>query len=235
MGKFTQRSFEKEIMDDLEVGGDFLEQALKELRIINRLLGGNYVTTQGIGHFVKKHPQSSYTIADIGCGGGDMIRVMHDWANNQNLTCSFIGIDANANTIARAEENLKDLKQATFRTQNIFDPDFAEEKVDLVTCTLFTHHFNDEEMLLLLRAFRKKAKLGIIINDLHRHPLAYHSIKLLTRAFSKSEMVKNDGPLSVLRGFKRKEMESLLKKSGFQSYSITWNWAFRWQVLGFLD
>jgi 2-polyprenyl-3-methyl-5-hydroxy-6-metoxy-1,4-benzoquinol methylase len=235
MAKFNQRSFEKEIMDDLEVGGAYLEQALKELRIINRLLGGNYVTTQGIQHFANKFPQSSYSIADVGCGGGDMIRVMHDWANRQNLACSFIGIDANANTIARAADNLKDLDTATFRKQNIFDPDFTDEKVDLVTCTLFTHHFNDEEMLKLLRAFRQKARLGIIINDLHRHPLAYHSIKALTQIFSKSEMVKNDGPLSVLRGFKRKEMEKLLVDSGFRSYTISWNWAFRWQVLGFLD
>lgn len=53
MGKFTQRSTQKEIMDDLEVGGEELTQTLKELRIINRLLGGNHVTTSGIQMFRK--------------------------------------------------------------------------------------------------------------------------------------------------------------------------------------
>jgi 2-polyprenyl-3-methyl-5-hydroxy-6-metoxy-1,4-benzoquinol methylase len=235
MGRFTQRSFQKEIMDDLDVGGDYLEQALKELRTINKLLGGNSVTTNGIHQFASRYPQDSYSIADIGCGGGDMIRVMHDWSRSKGLDCTFLGIDANPHTIKRAQSNLIDIQAASFRTQNIFDSEFADEKVDLLTCTLFTHHFNDVEMIKLLRAFKEKARLGIIINDLHRHPLAYYSIKILTRFFSRSEMVKNDGPLSVLRGFHKTEFEKLLVKAGILEYRISWNWAFRWQILCFLS
>ncbi|MCR9083850.1 MAG: SAM-dependent methyltransferase, partial [Cyclobacteriaceae bacterium] len=45
---FTQRSTQKEWMDDLECEGEVLEQTLKELKTINRWLGGNHVTTDGI-------------------------------------------------------------------------------------------------------------------------------------------------------------------------------------------
>ncbi|MDO9551651.1 methyltransferase domain-containing protein [Rhodonellum sp.] len=232
--KFSKRSYQKEIMDDLEVDGPVLSQTLKELRTINKLLGGNYVTTNGLAKIMGQNPQPNYVVADIGCGGGDMIRVMADWAKKTKNSCAFIGIDANANTIEMAQNNLRDLPEASFKTQNIFDPAFADEKVDLITCTLFTHHFTDEELILLLNSCKGKAKLGIIINDLHRHPVAYFSIRFLTRLFSRSTMVKHDGPLSVLRGFKRSEWHHILNNSGFSNFEIRWNWAFRWQVICFI-
>ena len=77
----------------------------------------------------------------------------------------------------------------------------------------------------------QNAEKGFFIADLHRHPLAYYSIKWLTGLFSKSYLVKNDAPLSVLRGFSRKEWESLLTKAGIKNYSIRWKWAFRWLII----
>ena len=73
--------------------------------------------------------------------------------------------------------------------------------------------------------------LGFFINDLHRHPFAYYSIRILTSLFSKSYLVKNDAPLSVLRGFKKKELSALLDKAGISNYTIQWKWAFRWLVI----
>ncbi|MFD2035878.1 methyltransferase domain-containing protein [Belliella marina] len=234
MGRFSQRSYEKEIMDDLEFEGPVLDQSLKELRTINKFLGGNKVTTSGLEYIVKKFPQDCYSIADIGCGGGDMIRVMSDWAKKKNHTCKFIGIDANPNTIEFARERLKDLDGVALKTENVFDESFEEDQVDIITCTLFTHHFTDDELIRLFGSFKKKAKLGIIINDLHRHRVAYFSIKLLTKIFSKSPMVQNDGPLSVLRGFSRNDLNKTLSLSGIKNAKIKWFWAFRWQVVGLI-
>ena len=70
----------------------------------------------------------------------------------------------------------------------------------------------------------------VVINDLHRHWFAFHSIGALTSVFSKSEMVKHDSKLSVLRSFKRTELDELLKRGGFNNFSIKWMWAFRWQI-----
>lgn len=221
-------------MDDLEAGGKLMEVTLNELKIINKLLGGNNVTTSSLRQIMNKYPQKRYSIADIGCGGGDMIRVMADWAKQKKVSCQFTGIDANPNIIKIAKSNLSDISEVTFETQNVFESSFLEDKVDIVTCTLFTHHFTNEELLLLLSSFKKKAKLGIVINDLHRHPIAFYSIKILTGLFSNSTMVKNDGPLSVLRSFKKSELTNILKTSGITEFEIKWKWAFRWRVTGFI-
>ena len=104
-------------------------------------------------------------------------------------------------------------------------------KPDIIFSSLFCHHFTEPELIQMLRWMRNNSRYGFFINDLHRHPFAYHSIRILTSLFSKSYLVKNDAPLSVLRGFKKKELEELLKKAGITDYSIKWKWAFRWLVI----
>jgi hypothetical protein len=73
--------------------------------------------------------------------------------------------------------------------------------------------------------------VGLLVNDLHRHALAYHSIKLLTALFSRSAMVKFDAPLSVLRGFRKDELQTVLRTAGLENAAVRWKWAFRWQVV----
>jgi hypothetical protein len=160
-----------------------------------------------------------------------MMRVMHDWARRKQIKTHFEGIDANPNIIELAKIRLADLKNITLTVQNIFSPEFLSSKVDVCTCTLFTHHFTDSELVQLLKGLKSKSKLGIVINDLHRNPIAYRSIKLLTKLFSKSPMVQNDGPLSVLRAFSRADWERILDQAGMKDFQLTWHWAFRWQVL----
>ncbi len=230
MSIFAQRSEEKELMDDLNCSGEELNQTLRELKTINRWLGGNYVTTSGLAKIFKTYPQESYVVADIGCGGGDMIRVMHDWAKSQKKEVNFTGIDANRNIIDLAAVRLADLPEVAWRSQNVFDAEFSEEKVDISTCTLFTHHFTDSELVELLLSLQRKSRLGIVINDLHRHPFAFYSIKWLTRLFSKSKMVQHDASLSVLRSFSRTDWDRILRSAQMDNFKISWHWAFRWQV-----
>ena len=230
MSKFAQRSKEKEFMDDLNCSGEELNQTLRELKTINRWLGGNYVTTSGLAKIFRSYPQDSYSVVDIGCGGGDMIRVMDDWAKSLKKPIKFTGIDANRNIIELAAVRLADLPKVTWNVQNVFDNEFSEEKVDISTCTLFTHHFTDSELVTLLNSLRAKSRLGIVINDLHRHPFAYYSIRWLTRVFSKSKMVQHDACLSVLRSFSRSDWERILQSAEIENFEISWHWAFRWRV-----
>ena len=231
MSRFSQRSTAKELMDDLESSGPVLQQTLKELKTINRWLGGNKVTLSGLKNLMEQKPQSSYHLTDMGCGGGDMIRIMSDWAQKEKIFVNFEGIDANANIIELAKQRQKHLPQVHWKVQNVFEQEFQNDPCDIVTCTLFTHHFTDQELVTLLGAIRKKARLGLVINDLHRHPLAFYSIQVLTSIFSKSPMVKHDASLSVLRSFTRKDWENILRLAGITHYRVRWYWAFRWQII----
>ncbi|WP_375584529.1 methyltransferase domain-containing protein [Cyclobacterium xiamenense] len=232
MSKFANRSYTKELMDDLHCSGKELEQTLAELRTINWLLGGNRVTTSGIRYLIGKNRQTTHRIADLGCGRGDMALVLKKWGDRHRYSLEITGIDANPHIIALARETIQSkYPEIGFRVGNVFDTQFLDRPVDIQTCTLFTHHFTDEELIRMLCNLKEHTRVGMVINDLHRHFLAYYSIKGLTAAFSRSRMVKNDAPLSVLRAFRRTDWERILRAAGITTYKISWHWAFRWQVI----
>jgi 2-polyprenyl-3-methyl-5-hydroxy-6-metoxy-1,4-benzoquinol methylase len=228
---FKSRSKEKEIMDDLE-GSEEIIQTLQELDVINKRLGGNSVTINALNKVVNEFSAGlkPIKIADLGCGGGDILKDIAIWGRKRKLNLKLIGIDANMHIIDYARKNVNQYPEIYFESTNIFSKEFKEQKFDIIICSLFTHHFSDEELVTLINQLKNQAKY-FIINDLHRHPLAYYSIMALTKLFSKSQMVKNDAPISVLRGFAKNDLELILKKAGVDKYTLQWRWAFRWQLI----
>ncbi len=230
---FSKRSEEKEFLDDLQCEGDDLKQNLRELKFINKWLGGNNVTFSGLGQALKNNSQKKLHVADLGCGGGDILELIAQWGRRKKLTLSLTGIDANEFIINYAKQNTKAYPEIQYEKLNVFSDEFSRLKFDIVNCTLFCHHLDDESLVKLFSQLKKQVTIAVVINDLHRNWFAYHSIKWLTKLFSKSYMVKNDAKLSVLRGFSRKELEAIIRKSGFTNFSIRWKWAFRWEMVLF--
>lgn len=239
-GKFRERSSRKELMDDLEGAGPDWQQALRELKVINKLLGGNSLTLKGIEHFLKQagsdmaghsYAEQTLHIADIGCGGGDMLMVIARWARRNRLSARLLGVDANPNIIEYARKNTAGYPEIEYLQSDIFSESFQAREFDIVSCTLFTHHFTDEQLVKLLSSLNSQVRLGVVVNDLHRHPLAYYSIKAITRLVSRSHMVKHDAPVSVLRAFSRKDWEGILQRAGIRRFRLRWRWAFRWMLL----
>lgn len=232
--KFAYRSNEAELMDDLRSSGEVIDRTLRELEVINRWLGGNKVTLDGFDMLLSKTGFSSnrpLRIVDIGCGGGDMLKLIARHLRRQGIHAALIGIDANPHIVAFAKNNTRDYPEISYRPHNIFSETFRSMSFDIVTCTLFTHHFTDSQLVELFAQLRRQATLGMVINDLHRHALAYYSIKMLTALFSRSEMVRNDAAVSVLRAFRKTELASLLRAAGIHEFSLRWMWAFRWQAV----
>lgn len=231
MPDFAKRSYQKELLDRDDIPFEDIKQNMKELDSINIRLGGHKITIAGIKFFIKKIIQNTdkpISICEIGCGGGDNLRVIRNWCEKQNIAATYTGIDINPHCINFAQSG-KENNGITFICSDYKTVTF-KHSFDIIFSSLFCHHFTDEELVEMLSWCRQNSSAGFFINDLHRHPLAYYSIKFLTGIFSKSYLVKNDAPLSVLRGFSKKEMNALLRSSGIADYSIKWKWAFRWLV-----
>lgn len=225
------RSHEPEIMDDLACAGPVVEQTLRELDFINQWLGGNAVTMGPLRAMLRAFRNRPCTVADLGCGSGDMIARVVTRARAQQIDLHGIGIDANPHIIDYASRTHGHVPHLSFQTADVFSPHFRQQSFDIVLATLFLHHFTHAQLVDLLRALGRQTRHAIIINDLHRHPLAYYSIRWLTQAFSKSSMVKFDAPLSVRRGFSRAEWQGILAEAGMAHYRLRWKWAFRWQIV----
>jgi len=232
MPDYAKRSEEVEIMDDLHSSGAIIDQTLHELERINLLLGGNYVTLNGVSKLLKRYyTGEAVKIVDVGCGSGDILRLIRKFCNKNNYQAALTGIDANPNITAYARAHTKPSEEIAFLSLDIFSEAFQRMKFDILTATLFFHHFTDNQLVDFFQKMKNQLSIGLVINDIHRHWFAYHSIKWLTGLFSKSYMVRNDAPVSVMRAFKKKELMSILERAGIKNYTIRWMWAFRWQVI----
>lgn len=227
MPDFNHRSLQEEMMDDFSLGHEIIDPIMNELEVVNKLLGGYNVFFDA---FQRIGIKDGMIISDWGCGGGDSLRVIAMWARKRNLKIRLIGVDATESAIEYARKKSVGFPEISYILSDVMSEQLNNNQFDIVISSLFTHHFADENWIRLIQKMASCASEYVVINDLHRHWFAYHSIGLLTSVFSKSEMVKHDSKLSVLRSFKRKELETLLKKGGVKNFSIKWMWAFRWQV-----
>ncbi len=224
------RSQQAEVMDDFSLEGEELRETLDQIAGINRWLGGNAVTLDGLAQVMQSLPaQQTITVLDIGCGNGDMCRAVAEWGRKHQRSLRVRGVDANAFTIAHAGELSKTYPEISYEVIDVFSPEFAEETYDLVLATLTLHHFSDTEILYLLNLFNAQARVGVIINDLQRSKLAYYLFQLVCRVFRLKEMTREDGLLSILRGFKKHELQTFSRQVSFASVRIRWKWAFRYQ------
>jgi 2-polyprenyl-3-methyl-5-hydroxy-6-metoxy-1,4-benzoquinol methylase len=223
------RSYTPELLDADSIPSNDLFQNLKELNTINTLLGGHAVSLRGLKQFNLKK-DTTYHILDIGCGGGDNLIYLAKWARKEGLNLQFTGVDLKADCLAYAKDQCKEFPEITFIHGDYRDLENMGKKYDICFSALFCHHFTEVDLRTLIRTQEKLSALGYFINDLHRHYLAYISIKFLSKMFSKSYLVKNDAPLSVQRAFKKIDFSAFLPVNN-QNLSIQWAWAFRWLVV----
>ncbi|MFY8111289.1 MAG: methyltransferase domain-containing protein, partial [Flavobacterium sp.] len=160
---------------------------------------------------------------------GDMLRTLAQYAQKSGLVVELIGIDANRFTVNHAQQLSAAYENISFRCEDIFDTSFKEVKADLFLCTLTLHHFKNEEIEYLLPLFYRNSRLGIVINDLQRSGLAYRLFQLLCVVFRLNTMSREDGLISILRGFTKEELIRFSNQMNFNKWSIRWRWAFRYQ------
>lgn len=226
------RSDAPETMDDFQMEGEILRDALDKIAGINRLLGGNKVTLQGVKWLLDRQPADpEISILDVGCGNGDMLRALADYGLQNNLKFKLIGIDANSFTIRHAQHLSADYTNIHYHCADIFEEIKQPVVYDVILCTLTLHHFKDREIMELINEFKTHASKGIVINDLHRSALAYYLFTAVCFVFGLNKMSKDDGLVSILKGFKRKDLLVYSQQLGLKKYIIRWKWAFRYQWL----
>lgn len=224
------RTDQSEIMDDLQMEGEILKDALDKIATINQVLGGNRLTLRGVQQLIRNIQQSQeIVILDVGCGNGDMLRRLADFGLKNNLKFKLIGVDANNFTINHAIKISENYPNIRFQCVDVFNTTFKDLKYDIVLCTLTLHHFKNDQIISLLKIFYQNSSIGIVINDLHRNAIAYRLFQALCFVFQLNKMSKEDGLISILRGFKKEELVVFSKELNLKKYSINWKWAFRYQ------
>jgi SAM-dependent methyltransferase len=224
------RSNQKELMDTPEKYPlPVLKSMYQEINIINKYLFGDYFILKSIKNMVKRFPKKKVTILDLGCGNGDLLRKIKRNMLDKEKEIVCVGYDPYLVTTGGKAD----------QSANLFLYDSWENltrnhTIDISTTSLTLHHLYDSELEEALDRLFHTPTYGFVVCDLIRSIVAFYAIKVLTSLFSRSFLVKNDAPQSVLRGFSRTEMEVMqAKANSVARTNLKANIAFRWMLVGY--
>jgi SAM-dependent methyltransferase len=228
-----KRSTEKEMMDLPCQPKELLAGDLRNLRIINRYLGGYRNVLRGLARLVNEQKLDRFTLLDVGTGSGDIPTVIARWARRRQIAARISGLEREAATVEEAVDQTRSFPEITILRGDAMAPPFGAGSFDFVLTSQLLHHFKDEQIIALLRTWARLARRGIIVSDLVRHPVAYHGIRLLTKGFTRNIMTRTDAPLSVQRACTISEWRELLRQADVGRLRVQWMFPFR--VLGLVS
>jgi len=209
----VKRSYEKEMMDRTGNSPDLLAGDLRNLRRLNRYLGGSRTVLLALQRALGREPVKCISVLDVGTGSADIPAAICAWAKRRDVAAQIVGVEAESITARIAAHQNKRMADIKIIQGDAGAPPFAPGSFDFVVASQFLHHFSEAKIVDLLRQWAGLARRGIIISDLVRHPVAYHGIRLLTRVTTRNLMTLVDAPLSVRRAFTLIEWRKLLRQA----------------------
>ncbi len=217
---FNARSKRLERIDTGDYTSDEYEIFLREIAFINRYLGDGRAVKKSLLREIGSQELNEFSILDVGCGSGELLKIIAEFALRSGRKATLAGIDLNP--ISAAATNSLSL---SFPEMNAIQGDanklpFADGCFDYVISSLFFHHLSDTQIPNVLREMSRVAARGIFVIDLHRHPAAYLLYKLFCSAFRISPLVRQDGSLSIKRGFKPDEFSEYIRDAGLKLKTI---------------
>lgn len=225
-----ERATAAELMDDISSGGAELREALRQLRLLNRIFAAGAPTLHGVKRlWMEADKPRHLSILDIGAGSGDVNRQLLQWAEKHEIDLAIQLVDLTAEACEEANQFFSKEPRVQIRQGNLFD--LSEASADIVTGTQFVHHFDEEELPGVVASMLRASRLGIVINDIHRHWIAWAAVWLTTRIISSNRYILHDGPLSVAKGFRAEDWNRLGKTLELSDMSYTWRPLFRYAVI----
>jgi len=229
MRDFSHRSTQSELIDDISNldEAEFAE-SLAGIRQVNRFLGGTSAIMRHLAPMIlQQRKPEPVSILDIGTGSADIPEAIALWARREGVVVSITGIDLNEQAVDIARRRLAGFPEIIVNVEDATLLPYPQQSFDFVIASMFLHHFKTIEAAQLLRSFYQITRAAVIINDLRRHPLPYYAIKAIMWLATKNRLLRNDAPLSVLRGFTVEDFAELKSLSGLDEARIYCHFPYR--------
>lgn len=228
--RLSVRAQEDELMDDFSMGGEELREALKHLRRLNRIFAAPGPTRAGVEKlWLDSGRPKALSILDVGAGSGDVNRKLLEWGDRKGIELKITLVDMTQEACEEARQLFRDEPRVKVVQGDLRE--LEDASADIVTGSQFIHHFDGLLLVEMVSHMRRAAKYGVVINDIHRHPVSYAAVWVVTHVISRNRYIRHDGPLSVAKGFKGRDWREL--QQNLQSEGMTYSWKplFRYSVV----
>lgn len=226
-----------ELMDDPNLDRDEHRRALDGVRRVNLFSNTALTIAKTISNIARSLRVDSPSILDLGCGSGDVafgvaMRLSQDRAwhvEGWDMSATAIDYATELYCNPEAERALRVRRPRTslaYHRMNVFDE--STKTFDFVYCSLFLHHFNEQQAVRVLRKMHELARYAVIVDDLHRSRFGWWLAKIGVHLISRSPIVHFDGPQSVRAAFTDDEAKAIASKAGLQGVTVQRRWPARW-------
>ena len=227
LDKFKRRSYRLEYIDTGNYTPEEYESCISELKLVNRWMGDAHSLRSTLFPEIETQALRSFSVLDVGAGSGELLRVTADWARQSNRRLTAVGLELNERSAESInEESLRFDEISSVRGDALGLP-FADNRFDYVICSLFTHHFVDEQVVKILREMGRVARRRIFVIDLNRHPIAYLLYTTVGKLMLHNRLIRHDGALSILRSFKAGELLELGQRAGLRDLWVQRRFPYR--------
>ena len=221
MSSLRARAIAAEQMDDPALAPAIYDAVLADLGRVNRWTLAARPTLDFVARATRGLDR--FRLIDVGSGEGGMLRRIATWAKQHGKTAELVGIDLNPKSASVALAATPADLRIEWRTGDYRD----QGPFDLVVSSLVAHHMDEDELRTFLRWMDASALRGWLVNDLHRHSLAYLGYPLLARLLGVHRIVREDGQLSIARAFRPAEWRSLLADARIHDARVVRRFPFR--------
>ncbi|MFB4327790.1 methyltransferase domain-containing protein [Paenibacillus sp. CR_12] len=224
------RAQEDELMDDFTMGGEELSEALRHLRRLNRIFAAPGPTLDGVVKLWKSIGcPYTLSIMDVGAGSGDVNRKLLQWSDQMGVELSITLVDVTEEACEEARRLFRHEPRVHVRRADV--KELPDASADIVTGSQFIHHFQGQQLMEIVSHMLRTSVHGVVINDIHRHPVPYAAVWITTRLISRNRYIRHDGPLSVAKGFKGRDWRELKEQLNHATLTYRWKPLFRYSVV----
>ena len=208
-------------LDDAEV----LRGNLRDLRRINRLLGGTALSARALSRLLETTAVTvtAVRLLDVGTGAADIPLALLRRARRSQLPLSIVAVDARPEVLdaARAVDTALTLPGAPeLAVADGRHLPWPAASFDVAHASLVLHHLEPRDAVAFLSELRRVSRHGVIVNDLVRSRAAWALAILGARLLTRNPLTRNDAPLSVRRAYTLPEVRELLRAAGLRPVHV---------------
>jgi ubiquinone/menaquinone biosynthesis C-methylase UbiE len=222
------RCDEAELMDLPDQDEVELAENLRDIRRVNRLLGGTAIILRHLPCLIASIPPTqAISVLDLATGSGDIPLAISRWAKRHGTAMTIVASDLSEPILREARKQLANHPKITLARYDARAVPLPDKSVDIALCSLSLHHFRPDDAVHVLREMDRIARHGFILNDLRRGRIGYAAAWLAAHITTRNRLTRNDAPLSIRRAYTPDELADLLQRAGVAGARISTHLWFR--------
>jgi len=198
---------------------DDVRENLREMWRVNQTFGGIRALMRPLCPLLKQTPQPA-RVVDLGTGSGKLALELGAWAHREQIDLQIYPVDWAARHLLIAREHIGDQPHIKLIQADALALPFAIHQIDYFVSSLFLHHFDPPQLIVLLRDLYLRARRGIVMSDLTRGILPLIGFRVIQPVFARHYLTHYDGMLSIQRAYTPAELLALAHAADIENARV---------------